>query len=858
MLRSEDSDATEQDLYLLYQGLEGLKSLNLSNEIYRERLYTEWKVVKELGFSNYYLVVQDFVQWAKDQGISVGPARGSGGGSLLAYAVSITEVDPIKYDLVFERFLNKGRLSLPDFDIDYCMKRRSEVIDYIKQKYGEDQVVSIGTKGTMKAKLAVRDTARCLGLDPETVDKFGKLIPDEARGGQGDHAVTLPKCIRPTEQFIESHRDSIAKFQSQYDSDGSFQNCINRAAEIEGLPKSTGVHAAGVIIWDRPITSVVPLMRAKDGSLSTQWVDKEVEKVGLVKYDFLGLRTLTVIAEAEESVFRRTGKRLNWSEIPEDDRRSFKLLSSGDCLGVFQLTDKGIAEFTRKFEPESIEDIATISALYRPGPLDSGMCDEILEIRSGAKDPYYPIDSIKSIMEPTAGVLTFQEQVLAIAQVMAGYSLSDADLLRRAMGKKIPEEMAKNKTQFIEGSMALGHSKDSAERVFTKIEKFADYGFNKSHAIGYSILSYRTAYLKANYRADFYAACMSSYDDQDKIRPYLVEAQRSGINVMLPDVNQSVANFTAVDETTIRFGLTAIRGCGNSAVAEIIRARSDGPFKSIIDFCYRVDPNVLRSNNLEALSISGALNELEPNLNRLEISAYSKAVANALSRDRRDKRNNQTSLFDSLYSTEDRGISVEKPQISVDRDQLLAEERESLGFYISRHPLDSFENLRSSYSFDDIASIELPDLRVSILGMIQSPVIKTTKKGTRYCSCLIEDKTGIMPVKVWSNKLSSFQEILKEGEIVLLRGRTSEFNGIEISLDSISRASSQLTSSNFRLNIKRLNQGLLTAITSLSKGRTPVDLEINGFRYRLGRFNLCSDSESFLMKSGAIKEDLNG
>jgi DNA polymerase III subunit alpha len=858
MLQPEDSAATEQDLYLLFQGLEGLKKLDLYTEIYKSRLYTEWKVVMELGFSNYYLVVQDFVQWAKDQGISVGPARGSGGGSLLAYAVSITEVDPIKYDLVFERFLNKGRLSLPDFDIDYCMKRRSEVISYIKVKYGEDQVVSIGTKGTMKAKLAVRDTARCLGLDPETVDRFGKLIPDEARGGQGNHAVTLPKCIRPTQEFIESHRDSIEKFQSNYDTNSSFKNCINRAAEIEGLPKSTGVHAAGIIIWDQPITNIVPLMRAKDGSLSTQWVDKEVEKVGLVKYDFLGLRTLTVIAEAEESVARRFGTKINWKEIPEDDSPSFTLLSSGDCLGVFQLTDKGIAEFTRKFKPESIEDIATISALYRPGPLDSGMCDEILEIRSGSKDPHYPISSIKEIMQPTSGVLTFQEQVLAIAQVMAGYSLSDADLLRRAMGKKIPEEMAQNKARFITGAVSLGHDEISAEGVFTKIEKFADYGFNKSHAIGYSILSYRTAYLKANYRSDFYAACMSSYDDQDKIRPYLVEAQRSGIKITLPDVNESEANFTAVSDTVIRFGLTAIRGCGNSAVNEIIRARKDGHFKSIVDFCYRVDPNVLRSNNLEALSISGALNSLEPLLNRLEISAYSKSVALALSKDRRDKKNNQTSLFDSLYKDESRGITVTKPQISIDKDQLLAEERESLGFYISRHPLDSFENLRLSYHFDDIASIEMADLRVTILGMIQSPVIKTTKKGTKYCACLVEDKTGIISVKVWSNKLKQCQDLLKEGEVVLLRGKTSEFNGIEVSADSISKAPSQLTSSNFRLNISKLNQDLIAAISAFPKGSIPVDLEVDSFRYRLGRFNLCSDSENFLMKSGAIKEDLNG
>ncbi len=848
---------TDQDLYLLFQGLEGLKSLNLYNETYIERLKMEWSVVRDLGFSNYYLVVQDFVKWAKGNGISVGPARGSGGGSLLAYATSITEVDPIKYDLVFERFLNKGRLSLPDFDIDYCMKRRVEVIDYVKSKYGEDQVVMIGTKGTMKAKLAVRDTARCLGLDPDTVNKFGKLIPDEARGGQGDHAVTLPKCIYPTEEFIDSHRDSIALFKKEYDQDKSFQNCINRAAEIEGLPKSTGVHAAGVIIWDRPITTVVPLMRSKDGSLSTQWVDKEVEQVGLVKYDFLGLRTLTVIAEAEESIYRRTGIKIDWDQIPEDDCKTFRLLSAGDCLGVFQLTDRGITDFTKRFGPKSIEDIATISALYRPGPLDSGMCDEILAIRSGAQEPYYPIESIRSIMEPTSGVLTFQEQVLAIAQVMAGYSLSDADLLRRAMGKKIPEEMEQNRVQFIDGAKSLGHTEALAEEMFAKIQKFADYGFNKSHAIGYSILSYRTAYLKAHYRSDFYAACMSSYDDQDKIRPYIVESQRSGIKVMLPDVNHSQRVFTAVDPTTIKFGLTAIRGCGESAVNEIIQARKDGKFKSIFDFCYRVNPNVLRSNNLEALAISGAFNDLEPSLNRFEISEHSKNVSSALQRDRKDKRNNQTSLFDTLYEDDNRGIYVEPPCIPLSESELLEKEKESLGFYISRHPLDAFSEIRNSYHIDDIASVELPDLSVTVFGIIREPLIKQTKKGTSYCSFFLEDTTGVIPVKVWSNRLSACRDLLKEGKIVVLNGRTSEFNGIEISLNSVSEPLSSISTSNYRFYFRKFDFMMMSKISAFSSGQTPIDLEVEGFRYRLGRFSLSDPSKSFLLNSGAVKETLN-
>lgn len=471
---------TEQDLYLRFKAEKGLVHRGLANkEEYVQRLKTELKDISEMKFASYFLVVADYVGWAKQNHIPVGPGRGSGVGSLVAYALSITDADPIKYGLLWERFLNRGRVSMPDFDIDFCMRRRNEVIEYVVNKYGSDRVAQIGTTGTMKARLAIRDTARALGLDPETIDKYGKLIPEEARGGQGDHAVTLSKCMNPDEKFSESHKDQLNKFKTAYDRDKNFNEVVNRAMEIEGLPKSIGTHPAGVVIWDQPLNTVVPLSSTKEGLPATQWSDKEVESVALVKYDFLGLRTLTIIDDTIKSIKARTGIEIDWDKIDENDPATFEMLSEGDTFGVFQLAEDGMRGFTRDFKPSSIEGIATISALFRPGPLDNGMVSQILKVRRGETEPTYPIKEIKHILESTEGVLAYQEQILAIAQAVAGYSLSEADLLRRAIGKKLPVEMAAQSNKFVEGMVAGGHSRSTAKNLFEVIDRFADYCFNK-------------------------------------------------------------------------------------------------------------------------------------------------------------------------------------------------------------------------------------------------------------------------------------------------------------------------------------------------------------------------------------------
>ena len=850
-------ERTEQDYYLLFTAEKGLREKGLSSRSeYKTRLHTEWDIISEMGFSDYYLVVQDFIGWARSQEISVGPGRGSGAGSLIAFLVGITDVDPIHYGLVFERFLNPGRVSMPDFDIDFCMKRRHEIVKYVQNKYGYDQVVQIGTKGTMKAKLAVRDTARCLGMDPETVDRYGKLIPDEARGGQGSHKVTLLKCLNPDRAFRDSHLDALAIFEKTYDTDLNFQDCVNRASEIEGRPKSIGVHAAGIIIWDQPITSLVPLLRTKDGGLATQWVDKEVEQLGLVKYDFLGLRTLTVLQEAEESILRRTSLDIDWKTIPEKDPKTYRLLASGDCLGVFQLSDHGISSFTQSFKPQSIEEISIISALYRPGPLDNGMVSAILKVRSGEVTPEYPIPEIEHILEPTQGVLTYQEQVLEIARVMAGYSLSEADLLRRAIGKKIPEEMELNRVKFIEGAVELGHSEKVSSNMYNMIEKFADYAFNKSHSIAYSILSFRTAYLKAHYLSDFYSACLSSYEDQERLKPFLAAAKKSGIKVLLPDVNLSHVNFTATDEVTILFGLGAIRGCGIATVSDILEKRKDGKFLNLIDFCSRINPNAVRSNNVEALAMAGAFDRFEPKLNRLEIVKYAASVVAAVKSDQKTLRKDQTNFLETLFESETKGIEIERPSVKYNQSKILEYERTLLGFFISGHPLEKYTSLRGERNFDEVASLEVPDLSVTVLGIIKNFLVRRTKKNTEFGIFDLEDETGTIPCKIWSNKINLFRESLVDGNSVILRGKTNFYRGMQISTDSIILADVENSHIKIKYILKTLASDQIFLLSSLARGRIPVDLEVPGFRYRLGSFSIDESLSKQLSKLGALKEVL--
>lgn len=743
--------------------------------------------------------------------------------------------------MITKLFLNKGRISLPDIDTDFDVGRRGEVVDYLISKYGKDQVAQIGTSGTMKSRLAVRDTARALGVDPATIDAYGKLIPEEARGGQGANAVTLSDCLHPDQKFAEAHKQELTVFKNAYDKDKVFQEVINRAYEIEGLPKSIGTHAAGVVLWDKPLTSFMPLMRTKDGIPATQWSDKQIEAAGAVKYDLLGLRTLTVIDDAVKSIKERTGLLIDWEETPEDDAKVFEMLSEGDTFGVFQLESSGMKGFTMEFKPNSIDDIAAVSSLFRPGPLDSGMVVAILEIRSGKSQPKYLIPELIPILESTESVLTYQEQTLSIAKSIAGYSLSEADLMRKIIGKKLPEEMAKQKDRFVSGGVANGHPKEVMLQLFEMIERFSDYGFCKAHAIAYSILSYRTAYLKRHYPADFYAANMSSWmDDLDRLKPYLADAKTHGIKILPPDINVSGINFTPVDNKTIRFGLMGIKGCGESAVLDLIEKRTKGPFANLIDFCKRIDPSSVKKNNLVALAQAGALDSVE-DLNRVELESYIPGVMDAVRGEQMAERNAQVTMFETLFAgKKDLGVVVSKPRLPEDSRERLERERAVLGFYVSSSPFDKYLKLQRMRSLDCIANIQIPDLYVNLLVQVAEITIKNSKNGS-FAILKLEDDTGNISAKAWSRTLDKYQGELQVGNFILVSGKTNLYRGLDLIIDSVTMADTELNRISNSIKLRRLSFEDGQKISCLSKGNKPIDLEIKPFRFRLGLFDFSSE-----------------
>lgn len=833
----------DQNLYLLYKTKNRLEELDLwSDPTYRERALYELSVINKMGFASYYLVVADYVDWALSNGIAVGPGRGSGAGSLVAYAVGITQIDPIKRGLMFERFLNPGRQSMPDFDIDFSRKNRSKVLDYLIKKYGEEYVCQIGTIGTMKSKLAIKDVGRTCGLDFETTNRFTSYVPDEARGGQGAHAVTLRDCLNPSPEFLKEHYSEMQSFQEMYKTNKDFHDVINMAAGIEGVPKSFGVHAAGVIIGTKPLASEIPLRASKDGSPVSQWTDKQVESMGFVKFDFLGLRTLDVIYEACESIKRRTGLELDWDKVDERDSRVYTMLAAGDTFGVFQLEASGISDFTRQFKPESIEDISTISALYRPGPLDNNMTDAILSVRRGEDKPNYPVKEIEAILEETNGVLTYQEQVLKIAQDMAGFSLGDADLLRRAIGKKLPEAMAEQRKKFIDGSIKRGHTFSISNEIYDMIEKFADYCFNKAHSFAYSVLSFRTAYLKCHYPSDFYAAELSSWDgDAEKITLVIDDARAHGIQILPPDINISGLDFTSVDDTTVRVGLNAIKGLGSAGIDEILEARLKGDFDSLEDLCLTVSSK-LKKNNLVALAYSGALSNIADGMNVVEIATYLPELVDALKKRKALQSKGQMSLGSLFDSSKDSGfeeVHVIKPTIPVNNFDLLDFEKESLGFYLSGTKLDFFSKIKESIAIDDISSLEIEGLHVTLLCIITSVRVIQGKRG-RFAFVDVKDASGSILVKIWSNNIDSVIHNLVEGNIVVIRGKTSHYKGIEVIATDVVAAEFEIQRLNSRIVLNELSYSILNRILKLEKGNVPIDYEDKNstFRYRLGFFDV--------------------
>ena len=634
-----------------------------------------------MGFPGYFLVVMDFIQWAKDQDIPVGPGRGSGAGSLVAYALGITDLDPIEYDLLFERFLNPERVSMPDFDVDFCMERRDEVIEYVAQTYGRQAVSQIITFGTMAAKAVVRDVARVQGKPYGLADRMSKLIPFEV-------GMTLSKALEQEEQLV-----------ALLEEDSSAQEIWDMAVQLEGVTRNAGKHAGGVVIAPGALTDFSPIYCDEDGSgVVTQYDKNDVEEAGLVKFDFLGLRTLTIIQWATQMIDARATAPLDIDAIPLDDPDVFRLMQAGDTTAVFQLESRGMKELIKNLRPDCFEDIIALVALFRPGPLQSGMVENFINRKHGREplaypDAHYQHEWLQPILEPTYGIILYQEQVMQIAQVLAGYTLGGADLLRRAMGKKKPEEMAKQRSVFEEGAAAKGIDPILAIKIFDLVEKFAGYGFNKSHSAAYALVSYQTAWLKTHYPSEFMAAVMSSeIDNTDKLLTFRDEAKRMGLVVQPPSIQSGEYAFSVDDAGHIRYGLGAIKGLGEGPIGNLLAAREEGPFSSLFDLCARTDPRKMNRRALEALIKSGALDEL--GVERWVMLAALDDAIKAAEQVASNTAAGMTDLFGDVMTASETSDDLYQEHRGArpwSLTELLNAEKESLGSFLSGHPMEAFE-----------------------------------------------------------------------------------------------------------------------------------------------------------------------
>ncbi len=719
-------------------------------EEYQARLDFELGIIEKMGFPGYFLIVADFIKWAKDQGIPVGPGRGSGAGSLVAYALTITDLDPLRYALLFERFLNPERVSMPDFDIDFCMDRREEVIRYVQAKYGRDKVGQIITFGALLSKAAVRDVGRVLQMPYGQVDRLSKMIPVE-----GVKPVSITKALADEPRLREAAKEEVVA------------RLLNYGAQLEGLYRNASTHAAGVVIGDRPLDELVPLYQdPKSDMPATQFNMKWVEAAGLVKFDFLGLKTLTVIQSALD-LLRLRGVDLDISLIPLDDKPSYDLYASAKTVAVFQVESSGMMDALRRMKPTCIEDIVALVALYRPGPMEN--IPTYCEVKNGLRDLESIHPTIDHILAETQGIIVYQEQVMQIAQVMAGYSLGGADLLRRAMGKKIAAEMAKERPKFVEGA-AKTHNvpKEKAGEVFDLLEKFANYGFNKSHAAAYAVVSYQTAYLKANYPVEFMAGVMNcDIHLTDKLAVYKREVDKLGIKTVAPCVNASLATFT-VREGAVVYALGALKGVGLEAMKLITEARGDTPFASLYDLARRADLKRVGKRPMEMLARAGAFDVLEPNRARVfegldALVAYSAAIHEA-------KSSNQVSLFGET------GADIPEPRLPYRDDWLpierLTHEHQAIGFYLSGHPLDDYMpalKRRDVKTLTEITALaERGPLVAKLAGSVSSKQEKKSAKGNRFAFVQLSDPTGLYEVTVFSDTLEAARDNLEPGKNVVL------------------------------------------------------------------------------------------
>jgi DNA polymerase III subunit alpha len=763
-------EAHTPDSYMAELATKGMEerfrelSYPVDRELYLHRLGTELAMISSMGFSGYFLIVQDFINWAKRNGIPVGPGRGSGAGSLVAYALRITDLDPLPYNLLFERFLNPERVSMPDFDIDFCQERRDEVIDYVAGKYGENNVGQIITFGSLKAKSVLRDVARVFGLPFSEGDRIAKLVPEILN-------ITLKEAIEKEPRLKEMIDAPTVLGTLEDGRQVTSRELLEIALALEGLHRQAGMHAAGVVIADQPLWNYVPIYQPPgEKVLITQFAKDEVEAAGLVKFDFLGLTTLTVIQHALNLINRNRPReqQLQAHQIPIADAATYQLISRGDTAGVFQMESSGFTEMVMKLKPTCFEDVIAAGALYRPGPLDAGMVDVFIARKHGREKVAYPHPALEAVLKDTYGVIVYQEQVMQISQVLGGYSLGRADLLRRAMGKKKADVMQAERAGFLEGCQAKGVDPKVAGEIFDLMEKFAEYGFNKSHSAAYGLITLQTAWLKAHYPTEFMAALLTSEkDNTDKVVAHIAEARAAGQEVLPPDVNQSDLAFGAVDGK-IRFGLGAIKGVGESAIEAILEARAKGPFRDLFDFCERVDARRVNRKGLEALVKAGAF-DFEQRPRRQLFLSIERATERGASA-QRDRAVGQSSLF-GLFGAQDASTPtpVTKgeyvPSEEWPEKERLAAEKEAIGFYVSGHPLHQYERELRRWA-RPAASVQRArrDETVTVAGIVAQLRERPTKTGKRMAWVTLEDLSGSVELVCFPGKDAGRSVLGKDGK----------------------------------------------------------------------------------------------
>lgn len=724
---------------------------------YKERLDVELDVIISMGFAGYFLIVADFIQWSKNNDIPVGPGRGSGAGSLVAYALRITDVDPLPYDLLFERFLNPERVSMPDFDIDFCMDGRDRVIEYVMEKYGHDAVSQIVTFGSMAAKAVIRDVGRVLGHGYGFVDGIAKLVPM-------DLGITLTKALEEDEAF-----------KARYDEDEEMKALVDMALRLEGTIRNVGKHAGGVVISPTVLTDFCAVYCEKGSKALVSQFDKDdVEAAGLVKFDFLGLRNLTIIDHAVKNINERLGRQekplVDIADIPLDDERTFKLLKRCQTTAVFQLESRGMKDLIRRLQPDCFEEIIALVALFRPGPLQSGMVDDFINRKHGRARVEYPHPDTAAILKPTYGIILYQEQVMMIPQILAGYTLGGADILRRAMGKKKPEEMEKQRAVFMEGALKYGLEAENATYIFDLMEKFSGYGFNKSHSAAYALVAYQTAFLKAHYPAEFMAAVLSSdMDNTEKVVNFIEDCGQLNIEVFRPNVNNSFYRFT-VEDAGIRFGLGAIKGVGQAAIENIVEERENGDFKDLFEFCRRVDSRKVNKRSLQALIYAGAMDDLGPN-RETTFATIQKAMKGA-DKFQKDAAVGQSDLFGGENEEK---LEFVRPDPKAVKERFI-HERETLGLFLSGHPINEFKDQLHQLKIQPLFSIK-PTERGGkpqrIAGVVVASRRIKTKRGSIMMIVTLDDSTTKMEVTFFSDVFEQFQDVLVQDACLVIEAQIS-------------------------------------------------------------------------------------